>query len=313
MNTQHIDTAELERMLEECKSLTSQGKPADYIPALAQVDPDQLGACMVTKYGSVVTAGDADVKFSIQSIVKVMIFTRCLLDNDTEKVLEKVSVEPTSDGFNSIKELEMKNNNKPLNPMINAGAIVCMSLVKGKSNRTKRERVLQLIRKLANNPEIDSDDEIYQSEKKTGSRNRALTYYMQSTGIIDQDQDVEKLLNAYFYACSINVTCQDIARIALVYAMDGVDPSTGEQIIPKDIARIVKATVVMCGMYNESGMVASTVGLPTKSGVGGGLLSIIPGEMGIGIYGPALNPQGSSIAGLRLLQNISKRLDASVF
>lgn len=300
-------------MVSSCKEITQQGAPASYIPILQQADPNQLGICTVAKDGTTVAAGDTQVEFSIQSIVKLLIFTCCLLDCDKDLVARKVSVEPTSDGFNSIKNLEMKNSNKPLNPMINAGAIVCMSLVKGDTAQEKSDRILRLLRKMADRDDIAVDEEIYLCEKETGARNRALAYYMKSTGIIEPHMDVEEILDAYFRACSFKVTCVDLAKMALTFACNGTNPQTGEKLISKQIARTIKATMMMCGMYNESGYVALHVGLPTKSGVGGGILSLVPEQLGIGIFGPALNEAGSSVAGLELLKRLSKEMDASIF
>jgi glutaminase A len=289
------------------------GATASYIPALKNADPSKLGVCLVGNNGEFLTAGDAETPFSIQSIVKIIIFACCLLDSGKERVAEKVSVEPTNDGFNAIINLETKNANKPLNPMINAGAIACLTLVSGETFQEKSDRILQFARRISDNPTMGIDEEIYLSEKRTGSRNRALSYYMQSTGILDAEVNVEDLLDSYFRACSITVTCVDLARMAQVFANNGQDARTGEVLFPKALARAIKATMVMCGMYNESGGVAVRIGLPTKSGVGGGILSLIPEVAGIGIYGPALNEAGSSIAGLALLERISTAMDASIF
>lgn len=305
--------AELEEMVNVCRPLTRMGATASYIPALGRADPSKLGLCIAASSGEVLTVGDVQTRFSIQSIVKILIFAHCLLNNSKEQVERKVSIEPTSDGFNAITNLETKNSNKPLNPMINAGAIACLTLVEGETSHEKSGRIIEFTRLLAGNASIDVDEEVYLSEKQTGSRNRALTYYMQSSGILDADVNVEDLLDAYFRVCSLAVTCVDLARMALVFANNGRDARTGEEFFPKSLSRTVKATMVMCGMYNESGRVAVRVGLPTKSGVGGGILSVAPERAGIGIYGPALNEAGSSIAGLALLERISAAMDASIF
>lgn len=303
----------LNRIVAECIPYTTQGAPASYIPLLQQADPAKLGICLAERSGKLWTAGDAQMPFTIQSIVKILTFTCSLLDSGLELVSQKVSVEPTDDGFNSIGNLETKNNNRPLNPMINAGAIACLTLVKGMDPLHKSDRILELTRAVAANPEISVDEAVYRSERQTGSRNRALAYYMKSTGVIDDDIDIEELLDAYFRICSIRVTSVDLAKIALVYACNGTRPADGARLFPKKVARTIKATMVMCGMYDESGRVAVRIGLPTKSGVGGGILSLIPDQMGIGIYGPALNEKGSSVAGLMLLERLSRELDASIF
>ncbi len=303
----------LNALLKECQPLYLRGATADYIPILQNVDPSLLGACLTTDTELCLTAGAFDYPFSIQSIVKVIIFASCLMENDLDAISRKVSVEPTSDRFNSIKSLELNNGNRPLNPMINAGAIACLSLVKGDRAQEKVEKIRSLISRMAGREDIRVNMDIFQSEKQTGYRNRALAYYMQSTGILSPDQDVEMLLDAYFQACSISVTCVDLARIALVLAENGISRQDGAEILPKQIARILKATMMICGMYNESGHVAVHIGLPTKSGVGGGILSVVPEKMGIGIFGPALDGAGNSVAGLALLEKISRYLDVSIF
>lgn len=310
---QQLTQEKLEQILMESRPETQKGATASYIPILKNADPKQLGVCVIDRSGRLLKAGDAECLFTLQSIVKVLIFTCSLLHSGKEKVSEKVSVKPTNEEFNSIIHLETKNNHKPLNPMINAGAIVCLGFVKGKTMAEKSEHILDFVRKLAGNDCIDFDEEVYRSEQESGSRNRALAYYMKSTGIIGEEVEVEDLLNAYFRVCSIRVNCEDIAKIALVYGNNGVDPRRNQRFFSKEIAQLLKATMVMCGMYDESGDVAVRIGLPTKSGVAGGLMSLIPNQMGIGIYGPALDKSGSSIAGLALLERLSKYLDASIF
>lgn len=301
----------LSRIVEMSRPYAAEGKTADYIPILRQADPSRLGIAVMEKDGRLVKAGDADIRFSIQSISKIITFTLSLMDSGIDRVFQTVSVEPTDDAFNSVINLETKNNHRPLNPMINAGSIACLTLVDGASFEIKQGRILDLTRKLAANSAINVGNDIYLSEKSTASRNRALTYYMQSTGVIEGD--VEDILDAYFKACSMLVDCADLARIALVYALGGIDPVSGERLFSSRIAHIVKAAMAICGMYDESGWVAVNIGLPTKSGVGGGLLAVSPNRLGIGIYGPALNHKGSSTAGLAALTCLSRELDLSIY
>jgi glutaminase len=308
-----VDNKTLERIFDESRKEAVKGTPASYIPILAKADPNAFGVCLIDQEGNQLSCGDFDKRFSIQSIEKILAFTMALMDNPIEKIASKISVEPTSGGFNSISNLEMQNDNKPLNPMINAGAIACMMFVSGHSPEQKIERIVEFARKVAADPTLEVNHETYSSEKRTGHRNRALAYYMKSTGVIGNEFEVESLLDVYFSACSLYVTCENLARIALVYAMDGVDPITGQKMFPKRVAQIVKATMTMCGMYNESGQIAVRVGLPTKSGVGGGILSVVPGKLGIGLYGPALNSKGNSVAGLALLEKLSHEMNASIF
>ena len=304
---------ELETMLDSCRPIAQKGVTASYIPALKSADSSMLGICIAGNNGELLLAGDTEKIFSMQSIVKILILTCSLLDSGIERVAEKVSIEPSSDRFNDIINLETKNNHKPLNPMINAGAIACLTLVRGNTFQEKTERIVSFAKQLSGNSTLNIDEEVYISEKLTGSRNRAICYYMQSTGVIDGEIDVEALLDAYFYVCSIAVTCVDLARIAQVFANNGQDMRTGDTLFSRNISRVVRAAMVMCGMYTESGSVAVRIGLPTKSGVGGGIISLVPESAGIGIYGPALNQAGSSIAGLALLERISNVMDASIF
>ncbi len=306
-----MDNNILNEILNQCHCYTRLGKSASYIPELSNVDPKYLGIYVVDMEGKSYFSGDYLQHFTIQSVSKVITFLCSLLDNEINTLLRKVSFEPTSSGFNSIINLETKNENKPLNPMINSGAIATITLVKGLTAEDKFQRILSLVRELASNPEINVDQAVYLSEKITGSRNRALAYYMQSTGIIS-DLNVEEILDVYFRVCSLNVTCKDLAQIALVLANNGRNLE-GQYFFSEEIARTVKAVMTLCGMYDESGEYAVNVGIPSKSGVGGGILATVPGRMGIGVFGPALNKKGTSIAGYKVLEMLSKQLNLSVF
>jgi len=300
----------LQKLINECRPYTNEGKLASYIPELEHWDQNLLGVHVISCTGEEYGAGERDTWFTIQSVSKIMIFACCLMDSTTGEMEKKVSVEPTAEGFNSIVNLETKNANKPLNPFINSGAIACITLLKGESYEDKYIRVLDFIRKICGNDQISPNREVYLSEQATGSRNRALAYYMKSTGVIDGD--VEEILDVYFKICSIQVTCQDLARIAVVFANHGKG-LTGEEFFSCRIAKTVTATMTVCGMYDESGSFAIKVGLPSKSGVGGGIVSVVPGKMGIGVFGPALNAHGTSLAGMKLLERMSEELELSIF
>lgn len=308
-----MEKEDLRSILDKSKTFVAQGKVADYIPELKRVNPDLLGYSIINLTGEEFHFGDYDYKFTIQSISKIIVLTSILMTNSLEKIKEKVTFEPTSDSFNSIKQLEIIASNKPLNPMINSGAIASVSMLEGDGYEEKFNKVLSLIRKLASNENITFNEKVYQSEKATGSRNRALAYYMHSTGIIESGVDVEKLLDTYFKICSIEIDCRDLARIATIYANRGISPKTGERYFSKEVCKKVVATMALCGMYDESGEVAITVGLPSKSGVGGGILSVVPHKMGIGIFGPALNEKGTSLAGINILNMLSEAYDLSIY
>ena len=301
----------LEAVVENNRQWASKGKVATYIPQLGKAYADALGVCIISLDGEEYNGGDFESKFTIQSISKIITLMLALLDNGRERVFSKVGVEPTADAFNSIINLETKNPQRPLNPMINAGAIATVSLVSGKNGEDTFNRILNFTRKITGNPEININAEVYKSEKETGDRNRALAYFMKSTGIIEPD--VEEVLDVYFKQCAIEATCKDIARIGAMLANDGVLPWSGERVVPRNIARIVKTIMVTCGLYDASGQFAVEVGIPAKSGVGGGILAAVPGRMGIGVFGPALDTRGNSIAGIKVLEELSRELDLNIF
>lgn len=287
------------------------GKVATYIPELAKANPNDLGVYLITLDNKEIYAGDYEKKFTMQSISKVLTLILSLMDNGESKVFEKVGMEPTGDSFNSIVDLELKNIHKPFNPMINAGAIATTSLLKGTSNHEKIERILNLARKLSHNLDIKINHDVYLSEKLTGDRNRSIAYFMKSFNVIEGD--VDEILDVYFKQCSIEVTCRDIANIGCVLANDGVSTKTGEEIVPKHVCRITKTLMSTCGLYDASGEFAVHIGIPAKSGVGGGIMAAVPKKMGIGVYGPALDEKGNSIAGIQILRELSEKLDLDIY
>lgn len=301
----------LDKIIQDKKILTKKGKVATYIPELANGNKNALGVCVITNDGNIYESGDFKTKFTIQSISKIVTLMCAIKDNGVDEVFKKVSAEPTAYGFNSIVNLEVKNYNKPLNPMINAGAISVVSMLKGENSEEKFNNVLNFLRKICNNPNIDLNESVYLSEKSTGHRNRSLAYFMKSTKVIDGD--VEEILDVYFKLCSIEVTCKDIASIGAMLAKDGILYYSQEPVIEKEIAKMVKAIMMTCGMYDGSGDYAVKVGIPSKSGVGGGILATVPGKMGIGVIGPSLDEKGNSIAGIEVLNTLSKELNLSIF
>lgn len=289
-----------------------QGKLASYIPSLLEADPEHLGICIVElNSGREFHAGDCDTKFTIQSISKVVSLILALSDNGRENVFKKVNVEPTGMGFNSIINLEVRNKKIPYNPMINAGAIVTTSLIYGESKEEKFERIIEFLRRATNNQNISINEEVYECEKITGDRNRSLAYFMKSNNVLEGN--VEEILDLYFRQCSIEVTARDLARFGAVLGNDGLAPWNGQRLMSRDVCRIAKTIMVTCGMYDASGEFAVKVGIPAKSGVGGGILATVPRSYGIGIYGPSLDKKGNSIAGLRLIKDLSDELDLSIF
>ena len=301
----------LESIIENNKYLVKEGKVASYIPILGKGNPEHLGIAVTTLDGREYLAGDWEVKYTMQSISKVISLMVAIMDKGSRNVFSKVGMEPTGDGFNSIVNLEVKKLNKPYNPMINAGAIVISSLIEGKKVEERINRMVTFAQKITDNKTIRVNEEVYQSEQETGDRNRALAYFMKSNNILTGS--VEESLEVYFKQCSIEVNSRDISRIGAMLANDGILPWTGERIISRETARIVKTIMVTCGMYDESGEFAVHIGIPAKSGVGGGIMAAVPRRMGIGVFGPSLDDKGNSIAGINMLQELSKELDLSIF
>lgn len=301
----------LNKLIKKNKHYATQGKVANYIPELGKMDPSNLGVVLVDTGGKVYRAGDYEVKFTLQSMSKPIVLLLALMDNGEEEVFKKVGKEPTGDPFNSMRKLETLNPAKPLNPMINAGAITVTSLIKGKDSNEKFERILDIFRKMSNNPNLNINMDVYLSEKNTGDRNRAIAYFLRDVGILEGN--VEEILDLYFKQCSIEVTCEDVANIGMFLANQGMNRETGENLMPKYLTQIVKTFMVTCGMYDASGEFAINVGIPAKSGVSGGIIGSIPNKMGIGVIGPALDPKGNSRAGVKLLEDLSKELKLSIF
>lgn len=301
----------LDELVEKNRHLANKGRVADYIPALKKANPEDLGICIIDMKEKTYTSGDYKTKFTIQSISKTISLMLAIMDNGAEEVFKKVGMEPTGDAFNSMYKLETEGVSKPLNPMINAGAIAIASLIKGENSEEKFARLLNLFRKITCNEKLDLNEEVYISEKRTGHKNRAMAYLLKDMGVLKGD--VEEVLDVYFKQCSIEVDCIDIANIGLFLANRGKVLKTGEVITTDHIARIVKTFMVTCGMYNSSGEFAIRVGIPAKSGVAGGIMASVPHRMGIGIYGPALDEKGNSVAGYGLIEDLSRKLNLSIF
>lgn len=300
----------LNRLVKKNISETKLGTVASYIPELDKAKKDALGIYIIDNEGNEYFSGDYETKFTIQSISKIVALMLAILDNGEEYVFSKVGMEPTGDPFNSITKLETSRERKPYNPLINAGAIAVSSMIKGKDARDRFERLLDFFKKISEDETLDVNYKIYCGESETGNRNRAMGYFLKGEGIIEGN--VEDALDIYFKQCSIEVTAKTLAKIGLFLANNG-KLSTGEIVITPKIATIVKTLMVTCGMYDSSGEFAVRTGIPSKSGVGGGILSVVPGKMGIGVYGPSLDKKGNSIAGVALLEDLSTELNLTIF
>lgn len=300
----------LHDIVKKNKDKTKFGTVANYIPGLERAKKEDLGICLLDMDGNKYVYGDYNKKFTIQSVSKPIALMLAMLDNGVDYVFSKVGTEPTGDAFNSIIRLETAVMRKPYNPMINAGAIAVSSMIKGKNKDDKFKRLLDFFKKITENDTLTYNEEIYSGENRTGNRNRAMAYFMKAQDVIESS--VEDSLDVYFKQCSIEVTTVDLAMIGMFLARNG-RLSNGEKIISDYQAKAVKSLMMTCGMYDGSGEFALKVGIPSKSGVGGGIMSVLPNRMGIGIYGPALDAKGNSIGGDGILEDLSKELDLSIF
>lgn len=301
----------LARWVKNSKVHTSEGHVASYIPELANASADILGICVMNAEGHTSVAGDSDFRFTLQSISKIFTLILALMDNGEETVFSKVGMEPTGDDFNSMLKLELVEPGIPFNPLINAGAIAISSLIAGSRPTEQIEHTLQFFREIAHNPTLEIHQDVFKSESDTADRNRSLAYFLKDNGVLDSK--VDDVLQVYFSHCSIEVNCTDLARMALVLAYNGIDPIRNKRLIPRRFVQIAKTFMFTCGMYNASGEFAMNVGLPAKSGVSGGILTMVPGQYGIGLVGPALNRKGNSTAGVHLLGSLSQEFDWSLF
>lgn len=301
----------LEQILSDCRHYTAQGHVATYIPQLAVVDPEKVGIYLSAEKEQDHMAGDCFARFTMQSVVKPMILLLALMDSGIEKVRSLVGVEATGKPFDAFNYSDQALTGAHINPMINTGAIALCTLIEGESYDIKFQRLLELTRQLAGNEKLEVDESVYLSEKATGNKNRALAYMLKAYGMIHDP--AEEILDCYFKACSILVDCRDLARIGNVFAHHGMNPMTGERMFPKEFARYVNATLATCGMYDGSGEFALNVGFPAKSGVGGGIMGVIPNRMGIGVYAPALDKHGNSMAGVQVLARLSEALDLNIY
>ncbi|WAJ31020.1 glutaminase [Antarcticirhabdus aurantiaca] len=294
----------------EMKARPDRGKVADYIPDLARADASAFGMAVITGDGEVALGGDAETPFSIQSISKVFTLTLAL-GMAGDRLWNRVGREPSGSAFNSIVQLESERG-IPRNPFINAGAIAVTDLIlSGHQPREALGEILRFMQFLADDGSIKIDKAVAASEKRTGFRNVALANYMKSFGIIENP--VENTLGVYFHHCAIAMSCRQLAMAGRFLAHSGINPATGHRVIQAQRARRINAVMLTCGHYDGSGEFAYRVGLPGKSGVGGGILAVIPGTASIAVWSPGLDDSGNSHLGRIALEALTRRLGASIF
>ncbi|ELE7141844.1 glutaminase B [Vibrio cholerae] len=303
-------TAEiLASIIEEVRPLTGQGKVADYIPVLAKVPSEKLGIAVFTNQGEVITAGDAQEGFSIQSISKVLSLTLAMGLYQPDELWSRVGKEPSGQAFNSLIQLEMEHG-IPRNPFINAGAIVVCDMLQSRLS-APRQRLLEFVRQLSGEPLIAYDKVVAASEMMHSDRNAAIAYLMRSFG--NFHNEVIPVLHNYFHACALKMSCVELAKTFSYLANKGVSVVTGETVITPTQSKQTNALLATCGLYDGAGEFAYRVGMPGKSGVGGGIIAVVPGEMTIAVWSPALDQSGNSLAGTRALELLAQRIGRSIF
>ena len=287
-----------------------RGRVADYIPALARVDPRHFGIAVVTCDGLVASAGDSGTLFSIQSVSKVFTLTMAL-EKIGGKLWKRVGHEPSGSSYNSIVQLEQEKG-IPRNPLINAGALVVTdALLEGQAPAALISGITDFMRKAAADATVSMDPEVATSEAETGFRNASLANFLRAYGNLHNA--IPDVLEVYFNQCALRMNCLQLARAGLFLANGGVDPLSGAHITTPVRARRINALMMTCGHYDASGDVAFRVGLPGKSGVGGGILAIAPGRAGVAVWSPGLNAAGNSLVGQMALERLAALTRWSVF
>jgi glutaminase len=297
----------LDQIHEEIRPLLGRGRVADYIPPLAAVSAERFGMCVRTVEGEVFATGEAQERFSVQSIAKVFALTLAMrLEGDA--IWRRVGREPSGTAFNSLVQLEVERG-IPRNPLINAGALVVIDAILDHTPAGE-DLVLDFVRRAAANPSIGYDLKVAEAERATGHRNRAVAHFLRSFGNLHNDAD--RVLDAYFRLCSISMSCEELAAAFLYLASGGRSPA-GEEIATPRQAKRVNAVMLTCGVYDEAGDYAYRVGLPAKSGVGGGVVAVMPGNFVAAVWSPGLSPKGNSLAGTMALELLTTKTALSIF
>ncbi|MFN3557143.1 MAG: glutaminase [Bacteroidales bacterium] len=298
----------ISRIFQEVSPLTAYGKVADYIPALAQVKPDQLGIHVHTLANDTFSIGHSHTNFSIQSISKVFGLTLAYKALGSQ-LWHRLGKEPSGSSFNSLVQLEYEKG-IPRNPFINAGALVVSDIILSLYKYPRRE-MLEFVREISDDTSVDFNEDVARSERDTGHRNAALAHLMKSYGNIHNP--VEDVLDFYFLQCSLEMNAASLAKAFLYLANHGEIPFSGKEILTPSQAKRLSALMITCGLYNEAGDFAYRVGMPAKSGVGGGIVAVIPKKLSICVWSPALNPLGNSLAGIEALERFTTYTGISVF
>ncbi|PMI36518.1 glutaminase [Enterovibrio norvegicus] len=299
----------LSEILKEVRPFIGQGRVANYIPALESVSADKLGIAVCYNDGEIITAGDAQEAFSIQSISKVLSLTLALQNYQPAEIWQRVGKEPSGQAFNSMIQLEMEQG-IPRNPFINAGALVVCDMLHSRLS-APRQRMLEFVRMLSGNPHLCYDKSVANSEMEHSDRNASIAYLMRAFG--NFDNDVMPVLSNYFHYCALRMSCVDLARTFNYLANKGLPLGAEKTIVSQTQSKQVNALLATCGLYDGAGEFAYRVGMPGKSGVGGGIVAIVPGEMSICVWSPELDLSGNSLAGTAALELLAERIGRSIF
>ena len=302
---------EIQALVDELRARYARiddGEVATYIPELSNANPDEFGVSLVTAGGRIFESGDCDRPFTIQSISKPFVFGMALEECGHERVFERVDVEPSGDAFNAI-ELQ-GGTNRPHNPMVNAGAITVTALLHARHGSGSFAHLLERFSALAGR-RLEIDQAVYESERSTGHRNRAIAHLLLNFGMVHEE--VEAALDLYFRQCSILVSARDLAMMAATLSNMGGHPLTGKTALDMSCVKDVLSVMFTCGMYDYSGQWAYRVGIPAKSGVAGGVVAVVNRQLGIGTYSPRLDRFGNSVRGIEVCSELARRLGLHVF
>lgn len=297
----------LEYAIEKSKDYIGMGEPASYIPELLNVDSDNFAFSLVTTNGDIFNFGDENIVFSIQSISKIVDLIIALTDNNPQDVYDKVGSEPTKYKFNSLVPI----GDRAANPFINAGAITTTSMIFGRDNKERFERILNFYQRISDFKESELMEDVFDSEMKTADRNKAIAYYLKSKNIFTANPD--EVLELYIKSCSISSNIEGLATMGAVLANKGYGVKNRDMLVPESIVQIVVSQMASCGMYENSGDYLMNVGIPSKSGVSGAIVGVVPGVCGLAVYSPRLDKTGNSVRGKELFKIISQDLGLNIF
>ncbi|EEI90457.1 glutaminase A [Sphingobacterium spiritivorum ATCC 33300] len=302
-----VSKAALTAILDKNRNDYVNGKVADYIPELGKMDAKAVALAVVNDRGTVIGVGDINKKFTMQSISKTIALMLAVMENGEESVFKKMGYFGTDKSFNHFANLETMG--KPLNPMMNAGAILTTSLISG-DGKVPFDKILNMVRYITDNPTLDYSKTVYTSEKETGHRNRGMFYIMKNAGLISGS---EEQLDNYFRQCSIELTAEDLAKIGYFFAHQCVRFDGDQRYKNPEISKLIQSQMLIAGMYEFSGEYARTVGLPSKSGVGGGIMISVPNQAGIAVFSAPLDSHGNSVVGYHMILDLVKQYNLGIF